>query len=88
MRDVIEDDKSDLYMSGRRSTLLKNWSDHGGRKMLKFEEIISKFQIEGEITDVKPLGHGTVNHTYEIVCGGEHYVLQEMTISCSNILQR
>ena len=46
--------------------------------MLKFEEIISKFQIEGEITDVKPLGHGTVNHTYEIVCGGEHYVLQEM----------
>ena len=40
--------------------------------MLKFEEIISKFQIEGEITDVKPLGHGTVNHTYEIVCGGEH----------------
>ena len=42
--------------------------------MLKFEEIISKFQIEGEITDVKPLGHGTVNHTYEIVCGGEHYV--------------
>ena len=24
--------------------------------MLKFEEIISKFQIEGEITDVKPLG--------------------------------
>jgi len=54
VRDVIEDDKSDLYMSGRRSTLLKNWSDHGGRKMLKFEEIISKFQIEGEITDVKP----------------------------------
>ena len=46
--------------------------------MLKFEEIISKFQIEGEITDVNPLGHGTVNHTYEIVCGGEHYVLQEM----------
>ena len=34
--------------------------------MLKFEEIISKFQIEGEITDVKPLGHGTVNHTYEM----------------------
>ena len=46
--------------------------------MIKFEEIISKFQIEGEITQVKPLGHGTVNHTYEIICGGEHYVLQEM----------
>ena len=59
-------------ISGRRSTLLRSWSDHGGKEMLKFEEIISKFQIEGEITDVKPLGHGTVNHTYEIVCGGEH----------------
>ena len=46
--------------------------------MIKFEEIISKFQIEGEITQVQPLGHGSVNHTYEIVCGGEHYVLQEM----------
>ncbi|MCD7864485.1 MAG: phosphotransferase [Clostridiales bacterium] len=46
--------------------------------MSQFEEIIRKFQIKGEITGVKPLGHGTVNHTYEIVCGGIHYVLQEM----------
>lgn len=46
--------------------------------MIKFEEIISKFEIEGEITEVKPLGHGKVNHTYEIICGGEYYVLQEM----------
>lgn len=46
--------------------------------MIRFEEIINKFQIEGKITDVKPLGHGKVNHTYEIVCGGNNYVLQEM----------
>lgn len=45
---------------------------------MKFDEIISKFQIEGEITEVKPLGHGKVNHTYEIICGGEYYVLQEI----------
>ena len=46
--------------------------------MNRFEEILNKFQIEGEITDVKPLGHGKVNHTYEIACGGHNYVLQEM----------
>lgn len=54
------------------------FKNHGGISMIKFEEIISKFQVEGEITEIKPLGHGTVNHTYEILCGGEHYVLQEM----------
>ncbi len=46
--------------------------------MNRFEEIIRKFKIEGEITEVRPLGHGTVNHTFEIVCGGVAYVLQEM----------
>lgn len=46
--------------------------------MMKFEEIIRKFEISGEITQVKPLGHGKVNHTYEILCGGQYYVLQEM----------
>ncbi|MCC8028645.1 MAG: phosphotransferase [Lachnospiraceae bacterium] len=46
--------------------------------MIQFEEIVRKFQIEGEITEVKSLGHGTVNHTYEVVCGGVYYVLQEM----------
>ncbi|MCD7980862.1 MAG: aminoglycoside phosphotransferase family protein [Clostridiales bacterium] len=46
--------------------------------MRQFEEIIRKFQIEGEITEVKPLGHGSVNHTFEISCGGDRYVLQEM----------
>lgn len=46
--------------------------------MKKFEEIIRKFEVEGEITSVVPLGHGRTNHTYEIVCGGKSYVLQEM----------
>lgn len=49
--------------------------------MLKFDEIIGKFQVEGQITEVKPLGHGTVNHTYEIACGEDYYVLQEMNYS-------
>ena len=49
--------------------------------MTKFDEIISKFQVEGEIAKVEPLGHGTVNHTYEIICGGEYYVLQEVNYS-------
>ncbi len=46
-----------------------------------FEEIIRKFQIEGDITEVEPLGHGTVNRTFAVTCGGEHYVLQEMNRS-------
>lgn len=46
--------------------------------MTKFNEIMGKFQIEGEVTDVQPLGHGRVNHTYEVACGKERYVLQEI----------
>ncbi|MCD8149465.1 MAG: phosphotransferase [Clostridiales bacterium] len=46
--------------------------------MNEFEDIIRKFQVEGEITEVRPLGHGSVNHTYEIQCGGVAYVLQEI----------
>ncbi len=46
--------------------------------MNNFEEIIRKFQIDGEITDVTRIEQGTVNHTFAVTCGGEHYVLQEM----------
>ncbi|MCI1654692.1 MAG: aminoglycoside phosphotransferase family protein [Lachnospiraceae bacterium] len=46
--------------------------------MIKFNEIMNKFQVEGEVTQVEPLGHGRVNHTFEVVCGGRHYVLQEI----------
>ena len=46
--------------------------------MIQFDEIIKKFQVEGEVSEVKPLGQGKVNHTYEVVCGGVHYVLQEI----------
>ncbi len=49
--------------------------------MEQFEEIIRKFQIEGDITAVEPLGHGAVNQTFAVTCGGEHYVLQEMNRS-------
>ncbi len=46
--------------------------------MTNFQEIMNKFQVNGEVTDVHPLGHGHVNHTFEVVCGGEHYVVQEI----------
>lgn len=46
--------------------------------MTNFQEIMNKFQVEGEVTEVKPLGHGHVNHTFEVICGGKHYVLQEI----------
>ena len=46
--------------------------------MTNFNEIMGKFQVTGEVTDVQPLGHGRVNHTYEVTCGAERYVLQEI----------
>ena len=46
--------------------------------MTNFQEIMNKFQVNGEVTDVHPLGHGHVNHTFEVVCGGEHNVVQEI----------
>ncbi len=44
----------------------------------KFEEIIRKFRVQGDITDVFRVKQGIVNHTYAVTCGGEHYILQEM----------
>ncbi len=44
----------------------------------QFEEVIRKFQIEGEITDVATVSHGAVNQTFVVTCGGERYILQEM----------
>lgn len=49
--------------------------------MRDFEEIVSKFQTEDELTEIRPLGQGTVNHTFEVVCGQHHYVLQEINHS-------
>lgn len=46
--------------------------------MKDFKEIVSKFQVDGEFKEAKPLGHGAINETYEIVCGDDHYVLQEI----------
>ncbi len=46
--------------------------------MTKFEEVIRKFQIDGEITEVTRIDQGTVNHTFVVTCGGENYILQEM----------
>lgn len=46
--------------------------------MLKFEDIIGKFEIEGTPSAVTPLGHGKIHHTWELRCGDSAYVLQEM----------
>ncbi len=44
----------------------------------QFEGILRKFQIEGKLTEVVPVEHGTVNQTFIVTCGGVRYILQEM----------
>ncbi len=46
--------------------------------MKDFKEIVSQFQIGDVFVSAKPLGHGAINETYEIVCEKDHYVLQEI----------
>ncbi len=46
--------------------------------MTPFEEVLRKFQIKGEVTEVVPFDQGAVNHTFAITCGGVRYILQEM----------
>ena len=46
--------------------------------MKDFKEIVSQFQIDDVFVSAKPLGHGAINETYEIVCEKDHYVLQEI----------
>ena len=48
---------------------------------MEYSDIVKCFQVTGEVTQLKPLGHGLVNHTFEVVCGGTHYVLQEINHS-------
>ncbi len=45
---------------------------------MDFQEIMNQFQIEGKVTEVSALGQGTVNHTYQVICGQVSYVLQEI----------
>ncbi len=46
--------------------------------MTNYEDILAKFQIDSSGLVVKPLGHGRVNHTFEISCADGHFVLQEI----------
>lgn len=46
--------------------------------MKDFKEIVSKFQIDDEFVEARPLGNGSINETYEIICKEDHYVLQEI----------
>ncbi len=43
----------------------------------RLKEITSHFQIEGEVTDVRPLGEGFINDTYVVeTASGPNYILQ------------
>lgn len=46
--------------------------------MKDFKEIVSQFQIDEALCEVRPLGNGNINETYEVICGQDHYVLQEI----------
>lgn len=48
---------------------------------IKISEIIDKFQIDGEISSIKPFGGGHINDTYHIVCNNlakSNYILQRV----------
>ena len=45
------------------------------------KDIVLKFKVEGEITDVKPLGEGLINDTFKVYIKGDEspkYVLQRI----------
>lgn len=46
----------------------------------ELQHIVSQFQIEGNVVEVKPLGNGLINTTYKVVTEGEapDYVLQHV----------
>ena len=46
--------------------------------MRDLREIVSAFQIDDEFLEARPLGHGAINETYEIICREDHYVLQKI----------
>lgn len=47
------------------------------------KELASHFQIEGNVVEVKPLGNGLINTTYEVVTEGDakNYVLQNVNVA-------
>ena len=49
--------------------------------MEKLNDIVSKFEITGKVTDVKPMGEGLINDTYKVFvegCNKPKYVLQRI----------
>ena len=49
--------------------------------MEKLNDIVSKFEITGKVTDVKPMGEGLINDTYKVFVEGSNkpkYVLQRI----------
>ena len=47
---------------------------------LKLQQIVSQFDIQGVVSEVKPLGNGLINTTYKVTTEGEapNYVLQHI----------
>ncbi len=49
--------------------------------MENLKDIVSKFEIEGKVADVKPMGEGLINDTYKVFIEGDNkpkYVLQRI----------
>ena len=43
----------------------------------KLEQIVSRFALEGRVTDIRPLGNGLINDTFRVVTDGpDDFVLQ------------
>ena len=46
--------------------------------MEKLKEIVSKFEIKGNVTDIRPMGTGLINDSYVVATDGGDYVLQRI----------
>ena len=45
----------------------------------KLEQIVSRFALEGRVTDIRPLGNGLINDTFRVVTDGpDDFVLQRI----------
>ena len=47
---------------------------------LNLQNIVSQFEIQGNVSDVRPLGNGLINTTYKVETEGDapNYVLQHV----------
>ena len=48
--------------------------------MEKLKDIVSKFDISGKVSDVKPIGEGLINDTYKVLCSALTTPFSKMSI--------